>query len=282
VTVGSETSVPLGDASVMTSLTTTVAEARTVALGDGSVLLLPKNGRPPHWVRLLPLGSDQLEAVLPGPLVGGVREDGQVLLRSATGRLGTFNPGPAAVFGPQAAFGGLVLEPERGAAVGLGLIPLRPGAWSATTLGLQGQASLLRPDRGPTEWAVIGPQLFDDFELRVSLAISEGAQAALIFAFDGVEYDFVSLGGSAMMGRSPGRAASRPVLCAPVASQNILGLGTHPVTLTRKGDIVTVDVDADEIADLRCEISASISGRVALGVVRGRVTFNALQLRSLR
>ncbi len=281
VSVGSETSVPLGDASVVTSLTTTVAEARAVALGDGGVLLLPRDGRAPHWVRLLPLGSQQLSDALAGPLVGGVRDDGQVLLRSPTGRLGTFNPGPAALLGPQAAFGGLVLDPERGQAQGLGLTPLRPGSWSSTTLGLQGQASLLRPGRGPTEWAVIGSQEYEDFELKVSVNLSEGAQAAFLMGFDGVEYDFVSLEGNAAVGRSPGRAASRPVLCAPVASPKILGLGAHPVTLTRRGDTVTLDTDGDNFADLRCDISASNSGRVALGVVRGRVTYSRLQLRSL-
>lgn len=281
LTVGSETSVPLGDSSVVTSLTAAVGRARALVLGDGGLLLLPENGDPPHWVQVLPLGSAVLTDVPPGPLVGGLRADGLAVLRSPQGDLLTFNPGPAAILGPKARAGQLALDPGGAGEQGLGLIPLRPGAWRSTTLGLQGDAGPSVSARHPTEWAVVGPGDHADFEMQVDLRIAPGAQAALLFGFDGVEYDYVALEGSARVGRSPGRASSRPVSCAPVQSPGLLAPGAHTVGLVRRAEAVQLDLDGDGQPELQCEVPRSPAGRVALGVVRGQVTFDRVTVNSL-
>lgn len=266
-----------GDATDVTSLTSTVGAARGVALEDGSLLLLPEDGGPAHWLRTLPRGASALES--PGRLAGAPRADGQVVLRDESGAIFAFNPGPAALLGPAANDGRLALDLDRPPPTSFGLVPLRPAVWEPRTSGLRGTVQSV--ERPPLEWAAVGGATYADFELEVTLDLAGAGQAALLFGLVDGSYDLVTLGGTAAVGRSPDRAASRPVDCAATPTPELLG-GRRRVRLVRRGDQVGLDTDLDGAPELTCAVPASAPGRVALGVARGEVVFDALEVRALR
>jgi hypothetical protein len=282
VTVGVETATRLGDASLLTALTASVAAARGVALGDGSLLILPVDGAAPHWVRLLPLGSARLGVPggAAGALVGGLGPDGRAWLRDAAGTRWVFDPGPAGVLGVAAYGPKLALEPARPPRSGLGLWPLRASAWRLTTEGLEVRAPEGAPGRQPTEWAALAGAAVGDFALEVDLRLGEGAQAALLFGLADGEHDHVTLVGTAAVGRSEGRAQGRPVACASAPTPALSAPRVHTVRLTRIGDRVELDVDADGAVELSCALTGAPAGQVALGVVSGVVTYARIRLTS--
>jgi hypothetical protein len=273
IVVRTERDFPLGDTSTVAALSGPLDDARAVELGDGSVLFLPASGGPIVWARFLPGRVETIAHAVEGPLVGGLLPDGRAVLSAGDGALYSFNPGVASAAGVFGAEGVLASGEHE-----LGIVPLRPSAWTRIDEGLAGFRAAPAGSIIPEELAVLDERKAQDFEVAFDLSLEGLAKAALVFGIEDDRFDFVELAGASFVDRAPpGESRGRP-MCTAAETRVLATPGFHRVRVRRAGPRVTLDVGADGTDDLACDTPRPEPGRIALGVVTGRAVFDGLEL----
>ncbi len=266
--VKTERDFPLGDSTVVTSISSTIADGRFVDVGDGSALLLSRERRAAYWTQLLPRRARALDTEGAALIGGGRLADGRVVLRSEAGAYLSFNPGLSPL-GIAARDGRLAVdEGEVLDGVGVGVVPLRPDAWQLTTEGLV----VTRPDAlegevVPNEWAVFVGDDALDFDLELDVRLEPRARAAVLFGLSDQRFDHVVLGGQISAHRQ-----DTTLDCPPVDAPVLEVSGFHRVRVVRSGERVTVAIDG--ATRFECVLRSPRVGRVALGGISGSATFD--------
>lgn len=270
--VKTERDFPLGDSTLVTSVSSTVSDGRFVGVGDGSVLLLSNDPRRVFWVQTLPRRARALDAEGAVLLGGGRVADGRVILRAQGGRYFSFNPG-LSVLGVLARQGRLAVdEGEVLDGVGIGVVPRRPDAWQLTTEGLVvTQPDALEGEVRPNEWAVFAQDTQLDFEVAFDMRLTSNARAALLFGLEDQRFDHVVLGARISAHRQD------TILDCPTVERPELANGAfHRVRVTRSAETITVAVDGADV--FGCALRSPRAGRLALGGVSGVVAFDRVAI----
>jgi len=251
-------------------------EGDLVDLQDGGLLWVERSGRV-QWLQLLPQRRVEVEARTTGPWYGASAGRGRALLVDGRGRLWGFDGGPQGflseapsleLFGPD---------------VPLGLVPLRPGAWSASAAGVRGLApTAFSVQLLPSERLLLEPDPRLDFELTVGLELGPQSRASVVFGQVQDDFDHVVLSSTPQVVRAPRRQSASPLNCPPVLDEG-LGAEGQP-TLLRvvrrdRGREVLLDVGADGQEELRCATPSPRAGAISLAVINGEVRFFGARLR---
>lgn len=256
--------------SPLLSLTATIGAAGAVDLEDGGALFLPEAAGPLLWVRPLPLAAASIEA--PEALSGAPLSDGTVILVGASGQLYTFNPGTAWLTGA-----GLTGAPLTGSS--LNLIPRDPRAWSQTEEGLVGTSTAAELRSGWAEWLRVGAEDWGDFLLELELKPDGKAQLFLPFAQSVTGGYAIQLSSRSWVGYFD-NSGTRGVDCETAETPTLSELDWVRLRLSRSGDLITLDVGADDSPELRCVLPAGVgSGGLGLGLSGGSVTVRQVSLR---
>ena len=241
-----------------------VGAARLYDAGGGWLLAAPQAGGPSYSMRLFDPQVRALTEVRelydlashPDGTLRGVADDGSLLI---------FTPGPG-IFAPQTA-------------TGAGLIPRTPEAWRPARGAIQGTA----PNRPvqppfPETWAVLGEQIFGDFELEMRVEPEPGGRAAVLFDFSEDGYGLVSLGPTLRVRAGPGRLT---INCPPADGLGPAEDTVFRVRIEREGLELRVGIGAEDDFQLICSLSedpANEVGRLAVAVSRGTIRFRELRL----
>ena len=262
VTVKADRSIPLGDVTAVTTLTSSTVTQPLIELADGSLLKLA----PDHleWIHLLPAQTRAIPHGF-GPLYGGALRDGNVLFFDAEGRRLTFNPGPAAALGWRGPSGRLVAS--EGPNYGLGLVPRRPARWSLTRDGLEGTHT---EGEEEGEWLVAVDRTWTDFELTVEVRAELGGQAFVLWSADRDRFTFAEFGTTVRIDRRGGRAPNCPTVDGPATPDASWSTRVRVVRSRRR---VTVEYDGGPA--LQCSFD-DVEGWLGLGVSRGEILFRDL------
>lgn len=272
--VKTERDFPLGDSTIVTSISSTIADGRFVDVGDGSALLVSPERRAAFWIQLLPRRARALDTEGAALIGGGRLADGRVVLRAEDGAYLSFNPGlsPLGIVARQGRLA--VDEGEVLDGVGVGVVPLRPDAWQLTTEGLVvTQPDALEGDVDPKEWAVfvMGDRL--DFDLAFDVRLGPRARAAVLFGLADQRFDHVVIGG-----RISAHRQDATLDCPPVEAPVLSNSAFHRIRLVRSGERVTVAIDGT--TQFECALRSPQAGRIAFASISGSATFDRVALES--